>query len=669
MTSTLSSELEIARLKKRLERERQARMEAETIAEQGLRSLYEKQQELELLESIAVAANQANSLHEVLELVMSKICQFCQWPIAHAYLRDSHLSNRLYPSQIWYRATKHNIEDFCQLTEKTYVQYGEDFSGQAMATGETVWLDINPNNPFSRQQVAFACGLRTAFAFPILAGKQVIAVIEFFHHLQLRTNQTLSHLLSQVGLQLGRIADRQLAEARLMHDAFHDPLTKLPNRAFFLDRLQRAVARRQRFSNYKFAVLFIDLDRFKVVNDSLGHAAGDSLIRHIGERLSTALQNKLSTTSYGEFKNLLARPGSDEFILLLEYIENPQDVLSVIAHIHDALASPFTIHEQALHVTISIGVATPDHHLSADDILRNADLAMYEAKRQGGGNVQFFDQTMHDKALKRLLVENDLRHALQQQQFVLFYQPIVSLETGQIVGVEALIRWQKTPEKLIFPNDFIFIAEESGLITQIDMWVLRQACQTVQSWHKRFPNQPLTVSVNLSARSFALPNIVEIISHTLAETGVRPSAIRLEITESMTMNDTEKVIAMLVELREMGLHLSIDDFGTGYSSLSYLHRFPADILKIDRSFVSRMDQSYECLQIINSIMSLARNLNMKVIAEGPETEAHVQYLKRLDCNFGQGYFFSRPISQEQLEALLTKQWCYTLPEKLTADVS
>lgn len=661
MTSAPNPEVEIARLKKRLERERQARLEAETIAEQGLRSLYEKQQELELLESIAVAANQANSLHEILELVMSRICQFSHWPIAHAYLRDSHLSTRLYPSQTWYRATRYNIQAFCELTEKTYVNYGEDVSGQAMATGESTWLELNHDCTLPRQQAALACGIKTAFALPILAGKQVIAVIEFFHHLQLRADPKLSHLLSQVGLQLGRIADRQLAEARLLHDAFHDPLTKLPNRAFFLDRLQRAIARRQRFGNYKFAVLFIDLDRFKVINDSLGHAAGDSLIRHIAERLSTALQEKFSIASYSEFKSVLARAGSDEFVLLLEYIENPQDVLTVIARIHQALATPFVIHEQALHVSISIGVASPDNQLSADDILRNADLAMYEAKRQGGGNVQFFDQTMHDKALKRLLVENDIRHALQQQQFVLFYQPIVSLQTGHIVGVEALIRWQKTPDKLIFPNDFIFIAEESGLITQIDMWVLRQACQTVQSWQKRFPNQPLTVSVNLSARSFALPNIVEIISHTLAETGVRPSAIRLEITESMTMNDTEKVIAMLVELREMGLHLSIDDFGTGYSSLSYLHRFPADILKIDRSFVSRMDESYECLQIINSIMSLARNLNMKVIAEGPETEAHVQQLQELDCNFGQGYFFSRPISQDQLEALLTKQWSYNLP--------
>ncbi|PTQ88916.1 EAL domain-containing protein [Agitococcus lubricus] len=663
--ATASHDMSLKRLEKRLERERLARLEAEAIAERGLRELYEKQQQLQLLEAIAVAANQANKLNDILQLALSKICQFSAWQLGHAYIIDPKQPHRLKPSMIWHCSGRESVfEAFQELTHRTYFEQGIGLPGRVFASGQATWIvNIADDSNFVRQACGIATGIKTACAFPILTGHRVTAVLEFFSLLESPPQVTLLQMMAQIGIHLGRVVERQLAEERLLYDAFHDPLTGLPNRALFLDRLKRAAAHKRRYPNYQFAVLFIDLDRFKVVNDSLGHFVGDSLIHQIAKRLLTTLRNEdmLSVNSQDIYhlKDTLARLGGDEFTLLLDDLRGSSDAMRVAERIQHVLNEPFILENQTIYIAASIGIALAHADIDADDLIRNADLAMYRAKSLGGKRSEFFDQSMHTLAINRLLIENDLRLGILQQQFILHYQPIVCLASGQLVGVEALIRWQKA-EKLVFPNDFIPIAEESGLIISLDLWVMAEACRTVKRWLATHPVSTMTVSINLSARLFALENLASHIQHILAETGINPQLVRLEITESMTMQDTERAIHVLKALKTMGLNLSIDDFGTGYSSLSYLHRFPADTLKIDRSFVLGLNESHESQQIVASIISLARNLNMKVIAEGTETLAHVQQLQQLQCDFAQGYYFSKPVPAQAIEHLLSSQHTYHL---------
>ncbi len=665
--------VELARLKRRLEREHHARLEAEQIAENGLRELYEQQRRLQLLEAIAVKANQTSTLNDMLQFTLTQLCQFTHWPLGHAYVSLPKQCDRLYPTAIWhnYLTDEDAVEDFCRTTEMTFFDRGIGLPGRVLATGEAAWItDIAKDRDFVRQASAQQLGLKTAFAFPVLAGQHVAAVLEFFSTQEIQPDAELLHTMAQIGMQLGRVVERQMAEERLKHDAFHDSLTGLPNRTLFLDRLQHAMNYQKRHPKYLFAVLFVDLDRFKVVNDSLGHLAGDQLLSQIVPRLLTTLRSEDTVARIGEtrdIKDTLARLGGDEFTLLLDDIHSPNDAMRVAERIQHTLTTlPFSINEQAVYASASIGIATADQQTSAEDLLRNANLAMYRAKSLGGACCELFDQSMHVRAVNRLIIENDLRRALVDNHFILHYQPIVSFKTGAIVGFEALVRWQKNATTLIYPNDFIYIAEDTGLILLLDMWVLQQACRTMRQWQIDFPQQqPLTISVNLSARLFAQNNLVEQVQAIINATGINPASVRLEITESMTMGDAERSVQILSRLKEIGVHLSIDDFGTGYSSLSYLHRFPADILKIDRSFISRMDDSPECFQIIQSIMNLARNLGMDVIAEGPETAAHVQQLQALDCDFGQGYFFSRPVDEQKATALLHGACVYSMLTKDT----
>jgi diguanylate cyclase (GGDEF)-like protein len=485
-----------------------------------------------------------------------------------------------------------------------------------------------------------------------------VAVIEFYIRKTLEPDQVLMRLMSQIGLQLGRVIERKRAEDQLVHDASHDPLTGLPNRALFRDRLNQAFSRHKRASNASFAVLFIDLDRFKLVNDSLGHRVGDMLIIQVATRLRASLRCEDLTArvvpkSIGS-ENTLARLGGDEFTVLLIDILDPIDAIRVADRIQDTLRLPFTIEDQEIYITASIGIATSaTDYSSADEVVRDADLAMYRAKFLGKARSELYDETMHLSAMLRLQIENDLRRALRNNEFVLHYQPIVSLENQAVTGFEALVRWQRPGHGLVYPDNFIHIAEETGLIVFLGMWVLREACRTTEQWQREFPQeQPLTISVNLSARQFTQPDLVDQVRQVLEESSIDPGTVRLEVTESVTMGNADRAIQVLSQLKALGVRLSLDDFGTGYSSLSYLQRFPLDILKIDRSFISAMCNSPESLQIVNTIVNLARNLNMLVVAEGAEMEAEVAQLKALGCDFSQGYFFSKPIDEVAITALL-----------------
>ena len=445
-----------------------------------------------------------------------------------------------------------------------------------------------------------------------------------------------------------QVYERQQLQAELLRMALHDGLTGLPNRALFMERLAQALqqAKPQDAAEptQQFAVLFLDCDRFKVVNDSLGHLVGDELLVAIARRLEQCLSPN----------HTLSRLGGDEFAVLLTGIANLQDAIQVAEQILTALAQPFqlTRHEVFINASIGITLYQPEYE-QPEHLLRDADTAMYRAKALGRGQYQVLDPMMHTRALQLLHLETDLRRAIQQQEFVVHYQPIVSLHNHQLIGFEALVRWQHPQHGLLSPAVFIPIAEETGLIAQIGDWVLREACQQLCRWQQgSSPNLDLSISVNLSARQVAQLDLVEQIDQILIDTQVNPQALKLEITESVIMENPQFASVMFQELRERQIQLSIDDFGTGYSSLSYLHSFPLNILKIDRSFVQRMTGSAEGVGLVPLIINIAHSLGLTVVAEGIETTQQLAQLKTLNCDLGQGYLFSKPLTAEQATELL-----------------
>ena len=439
--------------------------------------------------------------------------------------------------------------------------------------------------------------------------------------------------------------ERRMAEERSAHDAAHDNLTGLPNRAFFIDHLKRAIARSKRHSDYMFAVLFLDLDRFKNINDSLGHVIADQLLVEIGGKLEAALRPE----------DMVARFGGDEFVIFLDDIKEFSDATRVANRIHAELASPFNLGGNEVFTTTSIGIALSVHgYDKPEDCLRDADTAMYRAKALGKARHEIFDRSMHDRAVTLLDLETDLRRAIERREFLVHYQPIVALETSRIEGFEALLRWQHPARGLVFPTEFISVAEETGLIVPIGQWILDEACRQTRMWQEQIgEHKPLAVSVNLSNKQFLQPDLVDRINQSLLKTGFDPRSLKLEITESVVMENAGEATARIGQLRNLGVELYMDDFGTGYSSLSYLHRFPVDTLKIDRSFISWMGARDENSEIVRTIVELAHNLHMEVIAEGVETEEQVSYLKALQCEYGQGYYFSRPLDAESAAALIT----------------
>ena len=457
------------------------------------------------------------------------------------------------------------------------------------------------------------------------------------------------------------ITDRKRAEELLAHNAFHDGLTNLPNRALFLDRLQHALTLSKRHANYKFAVLLIDIDEFKIVNDSLGHTAGDELLIKIGQRLKDAVR-RADTVSRPRGNGLvdkpanddtLARLGGDEFTILLDDIRDPIEAVRVAERVQAELATAFVVNQQEIVISASIGIAaSTSPHTQAEDLLRDADIAMYRAKRAGKARCEVSDTAMHEAAVKRLRPETDLRKAFDQGEFRVFYQPIVSLQTGKITGFEALTRWQR-PEGIVPPIEFIAVAEEIGLIIPMNRQLRREACLQLQFWQSEFPaTPPLTMSVNITPKEFAQPDLAGEIGKTLAEIGFDPGCLQLEIIETIAMGDAEKSGQVLAQLKALGVRLSIDDFGTGYSSLSRLRRIPVDTLKIDRAFIMNMDSDPESHEIVRVIIMLAHNLGLKVVAEGTETEEHIRLLKQLNCEMSQGYNYSRPADAQAMLKLL-----------------
>jgi diguanylate cyclase (GGDEF)-like protein/PAS domain S-box-containing protein len=443
------------------------------------------------------------------------------------------------------------------------------------------------------------------------------------------------------------ITERKLAEDRLMHSALHDALTGLPNRALLADRLDMAFARMRRYHEQGFAVLFLDLDRFKVVNDSLGHAIGDKLLLRVAEVLKSCVRDE----------DTVARMGGDEFAILLNGVHDEEGARATVLRIQEQLAQPFALDGHSLFTSASIGMAFPaSPEQTAADLLRNADMAMYRAKAAGPARYRVFLTDMHTRAADLLRLETDLRLAVARNEFELHYQPIIGLDNDDVIGMEALIRWHHPERGLLAPADFIDLAEETGLIVPMGWWALRQACRQAKLWSSLCHDVCPTMNVNLSSRQIMVPDLVEQVEAILTETGLPGASLALEITEHTLMSDTAVTASSLVRLRALGIQLTLDDFGTGYSSLGYLHALPIDGLKIDRSFVHALGSVDDRAGLVGTIISLARRLDITAVAEGVETEAQLTELRRLGSEYVQGFLFSRPVAAHEATAFIAQRF-------------
>ncbi|MBE9077248.1 EAL domain-containing protein [Romeria aff. gracilis LEGE 07310] len=479
--------------------------------------------------------------------------------------------------------------------------------------------------------------------------EEVLARVQYQMELRLAQKQ-----LRQFNIELEtRVRERtqQLEQAhnQLIELALRDRLTGLPNRVWFVERLEQAIERSKTCQDCDFAVLFLDCDRFKMINDSLGHSVGDQMLRGVAERL-LQLQTRYPSTSE------IARFGGDEFALLLVGSWDTEKVTEVADRLLDSFSQPFELAEREIFINVSIGIVWGQQEYDAAEyLLRDADAAMYRAKASGKGQYRWFEPAMHKRAVQLLQLETGLRQALDRREFVVYYQPIVDLQTRNIIGLEALVRWQQPGQSLIYPDDFIPFAEETGLIVEIGDQVLQQACADLAQWQQQgLVDQHFTISVNLSSRQLLQPNLLGRIGSILQENGLSYKQLRLELTESSIIDNRAFVDGVLRTLRERHIQLSIDDFGTGYSSLSYLHTLPVSCLKIDRSFVSSITANPDSLGIVPLILNIAQTMNMQVIAEGIESEMHLQQLRQLNCRYGQGYLFHYPVPAEAVPVLLVQ---------------
>ena len=663
MSEAEAPDPEIARLARRLERERQIRIEAENIAEQGLRDLYERQRELTLIEALITAANEAVDVDAIMEFALRRICKYSNCPVGHVYLRAEGPGRDLVSTRIWQVPRGEAFEAFCRIAEATRVTSGVGLAGRILATGEATWIEDLTDDNFARAALARQAGLKAAFGFPVLIGAEVAAVLEFFSKRPGAPDASMLRIMAQVGTQLGRVIERKRARDHLTHHAYHDSLTGLPNRAMFMERLNQAIAaaRASAEGGRRLAVLFLDLDRFKTVNDSLGHLVGDELLVLVARRLAACLRAGDQASReyrYGTERQLIGRLGGDEFTILLDDVRQTQDAIEVAERIMHELGLPFGLSKHEVYTGASVGIAFGDGtSRNGHDIVRQADIALYRAKTRGRGRWELFDDAMGAQVAEQLQLERDLHGALERGELRVHYQPIVSLQDSRIQGFEALVRWEHPEKGWIMPGDFILLAEETGQIHAIGQWMLHQACSQIRRWRESFdPQGALYVSVNVSAVEFARCDFVQRVMEALHATGLPPQRLKLEITESAAMADPERTQGQLKELQGHGIQFSLDDFGTGFSSLSHLLQLPIHTLKIDRSFVNEIDADGRKRHVLDTIVALARNLDIEVVAEGTETSGEVDCLSALNCHYAQGFYFSHALDQKAAEVMLSKQF-------------
>jgi diguanylate cyclase (GGDEF)-like protein len=474
-------------------------------------------------------------------------------------------------------------------------------------------------------------------------------ISELNQDLERRVHQRTIELNTAVLKLRQEINERQRVQQQLVYDALHDSLTGLPNRSLLIERIESTIAHAKQNPGYRYGLLFIDLDRFKVINDSLGHFTGDRLLIAVSKLLQECVREN----------DLVARLGGDEFVILLDGVKQLQDATIICDRIRQQLRSPFKLRGQSIFTSASIGIVySSTEYDNASDLMRDADIAMYRAKDNGKGCYAIFDQLMYAETLKLVEIENNLRLAVKRRQFVMHYQPIISLDDDSLVGFEALIRWKHPQKGFISPLEFIPIAEDTGLILEIGEWLLKESCQQLQMWQQQFALTPkinsLKMSINLASRQLQEPDFIPKLDRILLETGLAGNFLRLEITEGVLIEPEGNIQETLRQIKQRNITLSIDDFGTGYSSLNYLRRFPIDNLKIDRSFIEQMDSNSENYEIVRLIITLAKTLGMDTICEGIETAKQLKQLKDLGCEFAQGYLFSKPLTPEAVESMLVE---------------
>jgi len=619
----------------------------DNLNEQFLSEVLEKQKlyvEMERerqrsLTQIAAVCNDANTVEEAMQIAVNEVCAYTGWKVGHVYEVSEDSATDLFSLSVWHLQDPERSEPFQKLSEMTHFSSGVGLPGMVLATGKPVWIeDLMQESNCPRAKVAMECGLRSAFAIPVVAGKQVSSVLEFFCDQPRERDLALLEAMSLVGNQLGRVIERKRYEEKLLHNAFHDALTDLPNRALFLNRLGMSLARSKRDPNYLFAVLFLDLDRFKVINDSLGHLVGDQMLVDVGQRLQTCVRAV----------DTVARLGGDEFAILVEDVQHWSNVPRVIERIRKKLQAPVSLNGRQVQITASIGITLSSlEYERSEELLRDADTAMYQAKAKGAGLHEVFEPKMRQQVVNTLFLQSELRVALEKNQLELHYQPILATETEQIVSFEALLRWRHPQRGLLTAGEFLPVAKETELIFPITNWVLQELCRQARLWQDQFSqNPPFLVNMNLPGRYFAKQNLTAEILGMVSKYGVDPCNLKLEITEDDLISNPEYAAQVLSHLSQAGIQILIDDFGTGYSSLSYLSTLPVRGLKIDRSFVAGLEGSQKNAAIVRSIVSLGKNLGLDVIAEGVETEAQLDFLREAGCPYVQGFYFSRAVEQD-----------------------
>jgi diguanylate cyclase (GGDEF)-like protein len=592
---------------------------------------------VELLQDVAVAANAATSVEEPIRESLRRVCALMGWPVGHAYLLDRQ-QGVLASSAIWHLQDPNAHGGFRRASEAIRLSPGVDLPGRVLVQRRPVWVtDVTEDHNFPRKAVARQHGLRAAAAFPVLVQDQVVAVLEFFSHQALRPDRGLLEIMGHVGTQLGRVVERVAAEQRLLRQARHDGLTDLVNRASFHERVRLALSRPRGVDDGVPAVLFIDLDNFKEVNDGLGHDAGDRLLREVAARIASVTRDA----------DAVARLGGDEFAVLLASVRADDEAVAVAERITQILATPIALRDDEALVGASIGIAIAEREGEQDlgALIRNADVAMYTAKAR---STPYHLYTPQDDNLTRSRVElvADLRRAIAADELFLVYQPKVDLQTGYCKGVEALVRWRHPQRGVLSPDAFLDLAEKSGQMRKLTLAVLDQALADQASWHAQ--GLPLELAVNLSPSNLRDPRLVKDLQRMLHTHGVDASTLVLEITENVLIVDEAQAAETVAELGALGVALAIDDFGTGHSSLTRLRDLPLAELKIDRSFVTRMHDTPDDEKIVLSTIQLAHSLGLAVVAEGAETPDVIRRLTELGCDMGQGYVFSRPLESDGL---------------------
>jgi len=584
---------------------------------------------------------ESESLAEAFPKIIQIVCETLNWDCGGRWTIDERLK-AITCVETWNVESEAIAEFVAENRKLTLQPVHKGLVREAWVSGAPKWIaDVSRHEDFQRARPAAKAGLHGAFAFPILAGNVTLGVLEFFSREIRNPDPSLLQMVRVIGSQIGQFMARKQAEENLMYVATHDTLTGLLNRYMFNQRFAHALNNALRYRK-SMALLFLDLDRFKFINDTLGHPFGDRLLVEVASRLRLCLRESDS----------IARFGGDEFVALIEDFSGPGDVISIAQKILHAVRWPFMLEGEVCHVTASIGISLyPTDGVDLAELLKNADIAIYRAKEQGKNNYVFYSEDMNDHLSKRIAIESKLQGALDRNEFVLHYEPKVEINTGRITGMEALIRWQHPGLGLVPPLDFIGEAEKSGLIVPIGAWVLRTACANSQKLQDRLES-PLTVSVNLSPRQFEDKHLLREIERALKESALKPGCLELEITENTVMRDTQTSEKILRAIKAMGIRLAIDDFGTGLWTLTSIKHFPFDCIKLDRSFIMGIPHDPDDVAIAQAIIAMAQSLRLKVIAEGVETREQLNFLKEHGCHEFQGYYFRKPQPAEDFTRLL-----------------